>query len=98
MNVELPELLKKALQRGEGEKVEFRRTFGGEVIRTLCAFANTKGGEVWLGIANDGTVIGTPTGSDGLNDGAQGFRRCWTNAPRQGFPSQSLRMLRAPSG
>jgi len=32
--------LKKLLQSGESERVEFKRTFGKEVVISLCAFAN----------------------------------------------------------
>jgi len=66
----LKEDWKKSIKQGESEAMEFRRAFSKEVLRTLCAFANTKGGEVWIGIADDGTVVGTDLGAESLRDWA----------------------------
>jgi predicted HTH transcriptional regulator len=41
--------LKKLPKSGESERVEFKRTFGKEVIISLSAFANTEGGKVVVG-------------------------------------------------
>lgn len=62
--------LKDALRQGESERVEFRRSFGDETLRSLCAFANAKGGEVWIGVEDDGTVVGTSVGKESLRDWA----------------------------
>jgi len=60
MSMSSPEQrLEEIIRQGESEMREFRRSFGKEALRTLCAFANTKGGEVWIGIADDGTIVGT---------------------------------------
>lgn len=58
------------MKQGEGETVEFRRSFGEETLRSLCAFANAKGGEVWIGVDDDGTVIGASIGKESLRDWA----------------------------
>lgn len=42
----------------ESETVEFKHSFQVEVIETLVAFANTKGGCVYIGIQDDGTIKG----------------------------------------
>lgn len=42
----------------EGELVEFKREFSRAVLKTVVAFANTKGGVIYLGIDDDGTVRG----------------------------------------
>ena len=42
----------------ESETVEFKQSFQAEVIETLVAFANTKGGSVYIGLLDDGTVKG----------------------------------------
>ena len=67
--------LMELIKRGESETVEFRRSFGKETLRTLCAFANTKGGEIWIGIADDGTVVGALVGKESLRDWANQIHR-----------------------
>jgi len=36
---------------------EFKSSFGDEVIETLVAFANTKGGRVWVGVNDRGIPV-----------------------------------------
>jgi len=68
------EHLRRALQTGENERCEFRRSFGREALCTLCAFANTKGGEVWVGVGDDGTIVGASVGEESLRDWANKIR------------------------
>jgi len=42
----------------ESETVEFKHSFQAEVIETLVAFANAKGGCVYIGVQDDGTIKG----------------------------------------
>lgn len=42
----------------ESDMVEFKREFCKSVLKTVVAFANTRGGVVYLGIEDDGTVCG----------------------------------------
>lgn len=42
----------------ENDMIEFKREFSKTVLKTVVAFANTKGGAVYLGIDDDGTVCG----------------------------------------
>ncbi|MEO0094994.1 MAG: ATP-binding protein [candidate division WOR-3 bacterium] len=42
----------------ESKKVDFKEKFGESVLKTLCAFANTDGGEVVIGVNNEGEIIG----------------------------------------
>ncbi|MDR0683144.1 MAG: ATP-binding protein, partial [Dysgonamonadaceae bacterium] len=37
--------------------MEFKSRFNDEVIETLTAFANTKGGRVLVGVYDDGTAV-----------------------------------------
>jgi len=48
--------------RGEGRDVEFKRGLPGpaKIGRTLCAFANTRGGMLLVGITDRGEVYGLP--------------------------------------
>jgi len=54
--------LKNLLKSGESERVEFKRTFGKEVIISLSAFANTEGGKVVVGVDNTGKPTGLTIG------------------------------------
>ncbi|MBI5756856.1 MAG: ATP-binding protein [Nitrospirae bacterium] len=48
----------KTIPSGESETVEFKTSFDREVIETLVAFANTKGGKVFVGISDNGKAAG----------------------------------------
>jgi ATP-dependent DNA helicase RecG len=41
------------LPTNESETVEFKQSFQAEVIETLVAFANAKGGSVYIGLQDD---------------------------------------------
>ena len=40
------------------EVLEFKSEIVGDICKEVVAFANTRGGETWIGVADDGTVIG----------------------------------------
>jgi ATP-dependent DNA helicase RecG len=42
----------------EGLTVEFKREYTEDIKKTIAAFANTKGGTLYVGIADDGSVVG----------------------------------------
>lgn len=46
--------------KGEGLRIEFKKkaTFPEKIVRELIAFANTSGGELLIGVDDDGTVSG----------------------------------------
>ena len=44
---------------GESESVEFKTSFQKEVIESIVAFANAKGGKVFIGVNDNGEIIGT---------------------------------------
>ena len=48
----------KLLATGEGERVEFKQRFSSSIGKTICAFANTAGGRIFLGISDTGQVEG----------------------------------------
>ena len=58
----------KFIKTGESETVEFKTSFDREAIEALVAFANTKGGTVLIGVADDGAVRGVTLGKETLND------------------------------
>jgi ATP-dependent DNA helicase RecG len=55
--------LKAVLEVGETVAVEFKRCGGkieGDTYETVCSFLNRFGGDIYLGVENDGTVRGVP--------------------------------------
>ena len=55
------ERIKDLLRKGEGLAIEFKRCAGKiehDVFESICAFLNRFGGDVLLGVENDGTVVG----------------------------------------
>ena len=51
------------LRSGESSTVEFKRCGGNpepDTYETVCSFANHAGGSIFLGVKDDGTVIGVP--------------------------------------
>lgn len=48
----------------EGPKVEFKRGFNKDVLRTVVAFANTQGGKIYIGYDDDGGVLGVENPDD----------------------------------
>ena len=55
------ERIKELLRKGEGLTIEFKRCAGKvehDVFESICAFLNRFGGDVLLGVENDGTVVG----------------------------------------
>ncbi|HNE66685.1 MAG TPA: putative DNA binding domain-containing protein, partial [Saprospiraceae bacterium] len=57
-------LLQNIIRQGESETVEFKTSFSDELIVSLVAFANTKGGEVFIGISDSGEVTGINLGKE----------------------------------
>ena len=54
------------LANGESESVEFKASFNKEVIETLTAFVNTKGGSVIIGVKNNDELQGIQLGKETL--------------------------------
>ena len=67
--------MQRLIAKGESDVLEFKASFGKDVIETLCAFANHRGGTVLIGVADDGTIIGTSCGSESL--------QAWANEIKQ---------------
>jgi predicted HTH transcriptional regulator len=45
-------------QSGEGYMVEFKRNVNSDLAKELVAFANAAGGRIFIGIEDDGSIIG----------------------------------------
>jgi len=56
----------KLLESSESETVEFKLSFDKEAVETAAAFANTKGGIVFIGVSDNGKVQGVQAGKKTL--------------------------------
>ena len=54
------------LRQGEGLKVEFKMTFNTEAIETLVAFVNAKGGSLYVGVGDNGEIVGVQLGKESI--------------------------------
>ncbi len=55
---------KNKLSNVESEKIEFKTSFNEDVIETLVAFSNTKGGTVYVGISDNSELKGIQIGKE----------------------------------
>lgn len=51
-------------QSGEGYMVEFKRNVNSELAKELVAFANAAGGRIFIGIEDDGNIVGSPINNE----------------------------------
>ena len=77
----MPQLtLKEKISLGESVSLEFKKCSNGihsDVYETVCSFLNRFGGEILLGVEDDGTVIGIP--QNAVNDLSRNFINCINN-------------------
>ena len=63
------EIILKKIEEGEGLTLEFKRCGGNiekDVLETICSFLNRFGGDILLGVLDDGSVVGVP--ENAVND------------------------------
>jgi predicted HTH transcriptional regulator len=60
--------IQRLIKQGESDVLEFKVSFGKDVIETLCAFANHRGGTVLIGVADDGKIIGASCGEESMQN------------------------------
>lgn len=58
----------KLIQSGESDTLEFKEGFGKEALETVSAFANTKGGEILVGVSDPGGPKGVRLGKGTVED------------------------------
>jgi ATP-dependent DNA helicase RecG len=58
------------IKSGESETLEFKKSTGEwkEIIETVSAFANTKGGIILVGVSNEGNIFGVSLGKGTIED------------------------------
>jgi len=44
---------------GESDQIDFKEQWSGDALENLASFANTRGGAVYVGVADDGRLLGT---------------------------------------
>ena len=67
--------LENIIKKGENEQVEFKTGFNNDVIISLTAFANTKGGKVIVGVNNSRNITGIAINHEKTKD--------WVNEIKQ---------------
>lgn len=50
--------IRNIIRQGEGISVEFKQSFNRQVIETLVAFANSKGGNIIIGVSDNKSIVG----------------------------------------
>lgn len=58
----------KFISAGESDTQEFKTSFDREAIETAGAFANTRGGRIFIGVSGDGSIVGVQTGDETFNE------------------------------
>ena len=67
--------INKLINAGEGENLEFKSSFNNDVIETLVAFSNTKGGKIIIGINQNNEFSGVQVNSESVQN--------WVNEIKQ---------------
>ena len=53
--------IKNLILTGEGYHIEFKQALDKSLIEEVCAFANSSGGHILMGVADNGTIKGIDT-------------------------------------
>ncbi len=56
------------ISAGESQTIEFKTSFQKEVIESVVAFSNAKGGKIFIGVKDDGSIQGLQLGKETLKD------------------------------
>lgn len=60
--------LKHIISAGENQQTEFKQSFNKQTIETLVAFANTKGGSIYIGISKSNKIVGVKTNRESVQN------------------------------
>lgn len=70
------------IEQGEGRTTEFKSRFEKDAVgRALCAFANSEGGVVILGVDDSGTIVGVRESPERLHERVSAFLQTGCSAP-----------------
>ena len=80
--MEWPEILQR-IEAGESGETEFKRGLGdvSAIGRAVCAFANTDGGVIILGVTDSQSIIGVNEDADEVQERLETFLRTGCSAP-----------------
>ena len=83
--MEWPEILQR-IEAGESEETEFKRGLGdlSAIGRAICAFANTQGGVIILGVTDSQSIIGVNEDAGDVQERLTAFLRTGFSAPVNG--------------
>jgi len=73
----------KRIEQGESEQTEFKRQLGNvsDLGKEICAFANTDGGLLIIGVDDDGTIFGVDRDPDDFQERLSSFLQTGLSAP-----------------
>jgi len=54
------------IKQGESESIEFKTSFGKEVIESIVAFSNSKGGKVIVGVNDKKNIAGITVSDESI--------------------------------
>ena len=80
--MEWPEV-KARIESGEGPNTEFKRGLGdlSAIGRAVCAFANSDGGAVIIGVSDSGEITGVSADADGVQERLTSFLQTGCSSP-----------------
>ncbi len=56
MIMKITQQILRLIRQGESETLEFKESFGKDVIESICAFSNSHGGTILIGVSDKGEV------------------------------------------
>ncbi len=56
------------IPKKEDQNTEFKEAWNDDLLKWVCAFANAQGGELWIGVRDDGTPVGVRNAKKLLED------------------------------
>ncbi len=86
-------MINQLLDKGESETVEFKESLRllREITQSVCAFANTSGGIVCIGISDKGKIIGVDIGANTIENLANHIKN---NTDPQVYPSINVEKIK----
>ena len=52
----------------ENQNIEYKESWRDEYLKWICGFANARGGRIYIGVRDDGKIVGIPDSKKRLED------------------------------